>query len=207
MNRRKSRVVLMLAMVLIVGMATGVSPAYAASTSSRLKTLEKSVKTLKSQLASIYSRLTGLEARAPIPGPQGPTGATGPTGAQGPKGDPGTPADTTEIEALRREVSALNARIESLEQTAAALQTWRAGMPKRIASGIVTSTADVQRTVFTVPDATGAEIVQVTQLGTHNGIWHYADWSGGTWCVNSGSNITARPVSVPVRFMWVAIYP
>jgi hypothetical protein len=68
-------------MALTVGMASGVSPAYAASTSSRLKSLEKSVKTLKSQMISVLARITALEARAGVAGPAGPKGDTGPSAA------------------------------------------------------------------------------------------------------------------------------
>jgi hypothetical protein len=83
-KHRKLVVVVMLAMALTIGMASGATPAYAASTSSRLKSLERSVKTFKSQIDNLFARIAALEARAGVPGPAGPAGPAGPKGDVGP---------------------------------------------------------------------------------------------------------------------------
>lgn len=92
MQRRRLIVVVALALALTIGAAGGVSPAFGASTSSRIKSLERKVKTIQVQLASLLARVQLLEARPLIVGPSGATGPQGPkgdTGERGPKGDAG----------------------------------------------------------------------------------------------------------------------
>lgn len=93
MQRRRLIVVVALALALTVGAASGVSPAFGASTSSRIKSLERKVKTIQAQVASLLARVQLLEAR-PLAGPAGPMGAKGDRGEQGPAGPQGSTGAT-----------------------------------------------------------------------------------------------------------------
>lgn len=96
-KRTKLGLVVAVVSALTIGAAFGVSPASAAtSTTKQIKTLRAQMATLNKQMKSVLSRLVAVEQRpAPTTGPtgpkgdQGPQGSIGATGPIGPKGDTG----------------------------------------------------------------------------------------------------------------------